>query len=350
LASFQVEEWLKTGIAAARKGDHKRAYELLLKVVDVDEYNEQAWLWLSSVVDTDTDREVCLENVLAINPDNKVAKAGLVHLRTKGIQPDPEPDESEEEPSVPPQPVRPVETTTAGAQSPEIEGEPESELPGQDTVEATPEEDTETTWPAHHSEYPRESFLERWGVPGMLVLGILFTGIALAAWLAFGRQDPAATAYVQAIRPLLSEYEAWWAGPQGELVDALNGLCGPDSGGWRNRDVLLVCSRYPEVDCGRLAAHCGTDIEAMRTHIVQLSRQAQQEAQSLLAALDDLTPPEEIAPTHAHLIGCIEAEMAGAARANRLAQGGAAPTPDTPSVCTLYPAAEQELKAYVGSP
>jgi len=74
MTSYQVAEWLRQGIAAAQAGDADRASELLMRVVDVDEYNEQAWLWLSSVVDSDTDREVCLENVLAINPDNKLAK------------------------------------------------------------------------------------------------------------------------------------------------------------------------------------------------------------------------------------------------------------------------------------
>ena len=43
MTSFQVAQWLRQGIAAAQAGDAKKAYDLLLKVVDVDEYNEQAW-------------------------------------------------------------------------------------------------------------------------------------------------------------------------------------------------------------------------------------------------------------------------------------------------------------------
>ncbi len=60
MTSYQVAEWLRKGIAAAQAGDAQQAYEWLLKVVDVDEHNEQAWLWLSSVVESDGDREVCL--------------------------------------------------------------------------------------------------------------------------------------------------------------------------------------------------------------------------------------------------------------------------------------------------
>ena len=89
MPSDQVEQWLRQGIAAAKAGDMQRAYEVLLRVVDVDEYNEQAWLWLSSVVQSDADREVCLENVLAINPENKLAKAGLVHLHARTTPPVP---------------------------------------------------------------------------------------------------------------------------------------------------------------------------------------------------------------------------------------------------------------------
>jgi hypothetical protein len=50
---------------------------------------EQAWLWLSGVVDQDEQRLFCLDNVLRINPQNEPAKRGAGMLRQKGIFPTP---------------------------------------------------------------------------------------------------------------------------------------------------------------------------------------------------------------------------------------------------------------------
>jgi len=80
----QPAELLRRGIASAKAGHKEDAREALLQVVKLDERNEQAWLWLSAVVDSNEEREICLENVLAINPDNGRARAGLEWLRQSG--------------------------------------------------------------------------------------------------------------------------------------------------------------------------------------------------------------------------------------------------------------------------
>ena len=85
MSTYQIEASLKAGITAAKAGRWEQARELLLQVVEVDEQNEQAWLWLSGVVPGDEDRRVCLENVLTINPDNELAQKGLARL---GVSPD----------------------------------------------------------------------------------------------------------------------------------------------------------------------------------------------------------------------------------------------------------------------
>ena len=77
----ETQRWLKDGITAAKAGNPAEARELLLRVVNVDENNLQAWLWLSSVVPTLEDREVCLENVLALDPVNEAAQRGLARVR-----------------------------------------------------------------------------------------------------------------------------------------------------------------------------------------------------------------------------------------------------------------------------
>ena len=72
---------LDDAINVIRTGDTDRGREILEEILETDENNEEVWLWLSSVVDNDEDREICLENVLAINSDNIVAQRGLEALR-----------------------------------------------------------------------------------------------------------------------------------------------------------------------------------------------------------------------------------------------------------------------------
>ena len=80
ISGGDVQSLLRAGIAAARAGDKAEARRLLLQVVESDERSETAWLWLSGVVETDVDRRVCLENVLALNPQNELAQRGLAKL------------------------------------------------------------------------------------------------------------------------------------------------------------------------------------------------------------------------------------------------------------------------------
>jgi hypothetical protein len=72
---------LNRAIVAAKAGRKTEARQLLEAVLDTDERNERAWLWLSGVVDSDEERVICLENVLSINPDNQAARKGLAVLR-----------------------------------------------------------------------------------------------------------------------------------------------------------------------------------------------------------------------------------------------------------------------------
>ncbi len=73
----QIAELLYEGAVAVREGNKERGRELLMQVVDVDEHNEEAWLWLSGAVDDIEDQETALLNVLDINPDNEFARRGL---------------------------------------------------------------------------------------------------------------------------------------------------------------------------------------------------------------------------------------------------------------------------------
>jgi tetratricopeptide (TPR) repeat protein len=76
----KLNSLLNEGIAAARSGQAAQARDLLMQVVEADENNESAWLWLSGVVESLKDRQVCLENVLALNPDSVAAQKGLAWI------------------------------------------------------------------------------------------------------------------------------------------------------------------------------------------------------------------------------------------------------------------------------
>ena len=75
-----VQERLRAGITAVKNGDRIQGRALLEAVLEADERNEKAWLWLSGAVDTAEERQICLENVLAINPENALAQKGLAKL------------------------------------------------------------------------------------------------------------------------------------------------------------------------------------------------------------------------------------------------------------------------------
>ena len=74
------QKLLKQGIAATRAGQSKDAQQYLVNAIELDPANESAWLWLSGVVESMSERQHCLEQVLKLNPDNTYARAGLVSL------------------------------------------------------------------------------------------------------------------------------------------------------------------------------------------------------------------------------------------------------------------------------
>ena len=86
---MDVTTILKQAIAAAKAGRKAEARRLLEAVLDADERNEQAWLWLGEVVESEEERLICLENVLVINPDNQTARQGLAFLRGTAAVPPP---------------------------------------------------------------------------------------------------------------------------------------------------------------------------------------------------------------------------------------------------------------------
>ena len=75
-----VDAMVREAIRAYKAGQKAEAHALLLKATELDQMHEQAWMWLSAVVDTPEDQRICLENVIYINPDNENARRGLALL------------------------------------------------------------------------------------------------------------------------------------------------------------------------------------------------------------------------------------------------------------------------------
>jgi hypothetical protein len=71
---------LQAGISAAREGRRVEARTLLQQALQANPRSEQGWLWMSIVVESEAERRTCLERVLAINPYNQTAQAGLEKL------------------------------------------------------------------------------------------------------------------------------------------------------------------------------------------------------------------------------------------------------------------------------
>ncbi len=91
--------FVRQGIKTLKAGQKQRARALFEKALALDERNEMAWLWMSATTGDLQEQEICLENVLTINPDNLKAQKGLKVVRKKiAAAAPPPPPEPEPEP------------------------------------------------------------------------------------------------------------------------------------------------------------------------------------------------------------------------------------------------------------
>lgn len=82
----QAEQLYSRGVAAARGGQKTLAASLLRQAVKLNPQHEQAWLWLSGVLDDPQDVAFCLRAVLGINPGNERAQKGLAWIEQQTAQ------------------------------------------------------------------------------------------------------------------------------------------------------------------------------------------------------------------------------------------------------------------------
>ncbi|MCC7447675.1 MAG: hypothetical protein IT324_09675 [Anaerolineae bacterium] len=75
-----LDDLMRLGVRAAKEGNKQGARLFFQQVLDEDKRHENAWLWLASLADNETDKRRYLETVLRINPDNPTAKRQLGQL------------------------------------------------------------------------------------------------------------------------------------------------------------------------------------------------------------------------------------------------------------------------------
>jgi hypothetical protein len=74
----ETDAMFQDAVDALRDGDKPRAKDLLTSLLKVDQNNATYWLWMSGAVETAKERIYCLETALKLDPENAMAKRGLV--------------------------------------------------------------------------------------------------------------------------------------------------------------------------------------------------------------------------------------------------------------------------------
>ena len=78
-----AKELLGQAILTAQRGLPDKAREMFHLVLITEPRNEHAWVWLTSIAADDAEREECLRQVVAINPQHPSAAADLQQLIEK---------------------------------------------------------------------------------------------------------------------------------------------------------------------------------------------------------------------------------------------------------------------------
>ena len=77
MSQEQARKFYKDGLAAFKANDKVQARQLLLKSVELDPLNENAWLWLAVVAKSLQETIIFLQRVLSINAKNEHARTCL---------------------------------------------------------------------------------------------------------------------------------------------------------------------------------------------------------------------------------------------------------------------------------
>ena len=79
----QQDTMFQEAVKAAREGDKVRSRDLLTRLLRNTKNNPDYWLWMSGVVDTRQEQLFCLQNLLQLDPENEIARRGMIMLGEK---------------------------------------------------------------------------------------------------------------------------------------------------------------------------------------------------------------------------------------------------------------------------
>jgi tetratricopeptide (TPR) repeat protein len=74
------EKMYQEALDAIRRGQRIRARDLFTRLLRSDSSRADYWLWMSTLVETQTERIFCLESAIRADPNNEVARRGLILL------------------------------------------------------------------------------------------------------------------------------------------------------------------------------------------------------------------------------------------------------------------------------
>jgi hypothetical protein len=111
-----LESLLDAGKRALSAGNRRAAHEYWRMAAVSHPYEERVWLALMDVITEEDDREVCLENIIAINPLNPDARRQLRALRSAqppepAATPDPTPEPAVQPPAQAAKIIKPLAET-----------------------------------------------------------------------------------------------------------------------------------------------------------------------------------------------------------------------------------------------
>lgn len=107
-----MSDTLQKAIATIKAGNKSAGKQLLTDILKTDADNEQAWLWMTKVVDSNSERVNCLQQALRINPNNETAQYVLASLQGQDNSASIPPVESTD-----PAPIKPIKKTSPPNQS-----------------------------------------------------------------------------------------------------------------------------------------------------------------------------------------------------------------------------------------
>ncbi len=86
MAEEETDTLFQDAVNSLREGDKAHAKEILTRLLKTDQNNSTYWVWMSAAVDTPKERVYCLQTALKLDPENGIAKRGLILLGA--LQPD----------------------------------------------------------------------------------------------------------------------------------------------------------------------------------------------------------------------------------------------------------------------